>query len=389
MKGAAARAAVQPAAGWRTRSAEATWEWLQPLLPRVGITRIANITGLDRIGLPVWMAVRPLSRALSTSQGKGTTDIAAKVGATMESIECWHAEQYQPALVYESLLRLEDRRTIDLSAFSLVAGAAIRAEAPMLWAPGVSLTSGEAVLVPWECVSLNTVAGGMLRKTFAMSSTGLAGGNTREEAVLHALLEIIERHAIGLWRKLDKAAIKARQVDPATLADASLQAMLEKVAAHALAGVWDITAVPGVPAAACLLVDPAVEGYFQPIGACIGYAADLDFAAAARRALLEAVQARCTMIAGSRDDLGFGEFADCRDPRFVDDVRAEIAFPPAARIIDEAPDVPAGIAGRLAYVQDCLHGVGVREIVEFDLGHPEIGVPVVKLVAPGLELPLV
>lgn len=380
---------LQPTAGWRARSVQATWEWLQPLLPRVGITRVANITGLDKIGIPIWMAVRPLSRALSTSQGKGVNNVAAKVGAVMESIECWHAEQYHPSLVYESLLRLGGRHTIDLSSFTIVAGSAIRRDAPMLWAEGISLISGERVLVPWECVSLNTVAGGMLRKTFAMSSTGLAGGNTRDEAVLHALLEIVERHSISVWRGLDKAETKATQVDPAIIADELLQKLLARVAAHALVGLWEITAVPGVPAAACLLVDPATEGFFQPIGTCIGYAADLEFASAARRALLEAVQARCTMIAGSRDDLGFGEFSDCRDPRFVDNVRAEISFPPPTRIVDESPIAPRSVAERLAHVQRCLGSAGVSEVVEFDLSRSEIGVPVVKLVVPGLDSPLV
>jgi ribosomal protein S12 methylthiotransferase accessory factor YcaO len=37
----------------------------------MGITRLGNITGLDRIGIPVAIAVRPNSRSVSVSQGKG------------------------------------------------------------------------------------------------------------------------------------------------------------------------------------------------------------------------------------------------------------------------------------------------------------------------------
>lgn len=48
-----------------------TYDHLRALMPRCGITRIANITGLDRVGVPVYTAIRPNSRALSTSQGKG------------------------------------------------------------------------------------------------------------------------------------------------------------------------------------------------------------------------------------------------------------------------------------------------------------------------------
>ncbi len=43
------------------------------LMPVMGITRIANVTGLDCIGIPVVMVCRPNSRSLSVSQGKGWT----------------------------------------------------------------------------------------------------------------------------------------------------------------------------------------------------------------------------------------------------------------------------------------------------------------------------
>ena len=43
----------------------------RPLAPQMGITRLGNVTGLDRIGIPVVVAVRPNSRSVSVSQGKG------------------------------------------------------------------------------------------------------------------------------------------------------------------------------------------------------------------------------------------------------------------------------------------------------------------------------
>src|SRR4051794_8815571 len=59
-----------------------------------GVTRLADITGLDRIGVPVFHAVRPLSRALAVSQGKGFTSVAAQIGALMESVESAYAERF-------------------------------------------------------------------------------------------------------------------------------------------------------------------------------------------------------------------------------------------------------------------------------------------------------
>ncbi len=40
-------------------------------LPVMGITRVANVTGLDTVGIPVVMVCRPNSRSISVSQGKG------------------------------------------------------------------------------------------------------------------------------------------------------------------------------------------------------------------------------------------------------------------------------------------------------------------------------
>ncbi len=71
---------------------EETLARLAPHLERMGITRVANVTGLDRVGVPVVTVVRPNARSLAVSQGKGLTLAAAKVSAIMEAVELHHAE---------------------------------------------------------------------------------------------------------------------------------------------------------------------------------------------------------------------------------------------------------------------------------------------------------
>lgn len=56
-------------------------------MPAFGITRIANVTGLDTIGIPVVMVCRPNSRSISVSQGKGPDLDAARASGLMESVE--------------------------------------------------------------------------------------------------------------------------------------------------------------------------------------------------------------------------------------------------------------------------------------------------------------
>ena len=54
----------------------------------LGVTRIADITGLDRVGIPVYSAIVPDSADnLSVYNGKGLRPVDAKAGALMEAIE--------------------------------------------------------------------------------------------------------------------------------------------------------------------------------------------------------------------------------------------------------------------------------------------------------------
>ena len=82
---------------------EDTLARLRPLLRETGITRIANVTGLDRTGIPVVMVCRPASRSVTVSQGKGLTVAGAKVSGVMEALEAWHAERIVKPLKLASL----------------------------------------------------------------------------------------------------------------------------------------------------------------------------------------------------------------------------------------------------------------------------------------------
>src|SRR5204862_1033387 len=85
-----------PGYSFGTRRAVSPIETLRRIRPRLraaGITRLADVTGLDWIGVPVYQAIRPNSRTLSASQGKGLTPAQAKVSALMESLELFHAEE--------------------------------------------------------------------------------------------------------------------------------------------------------------------------------------------------------------------------------------------------------------------------------------------------------
>ena len=79
----------------RVVSPAETVDRIRPLMPRMGITRTADVTGLDRIGVPVVMVTRPNAKSLAVSQGKGLDLMAATASGLMESVELFHAEHIE------------------------------------------------------------------------------------------------------------------------------------------------------------------------------------------------------------------------------------------------------------------------------------------------------
>src|SRR5271169_3667754 len=86
---------------------------IRPLARRAGVTRLADITGLDRVGIPTFSAVVPKSRdLLSVYNGKGTTPADAACGALMEAIERHSAIEFHPAVIHGSIRSLKNRHAL-------------------------------------------------------------------------------------------------------------------------------------------------------------------------------------------------------------------------------------------------------------------------------------
>ncbi|MEO1103156.1 MAG: YcaO-like family protein, partial [Pseudomonadota bacterium] len=96
----------------RAVTPDETWQRISPLLPVFGISRVAGITGLDRIGIPVFTAVRPNGRSLSVFQGKGLTRQAARVSAVMEAFETWCAETIELPVHFASFDEMQFRHPV-------------------------------------------------------------------------------------------------------------------------------------------------------------------------------------------------------------------------------------------------------------------------------------
>ncbi|MGW6490329.1 YcaO-like family protein [Streptomyces sp. NPDC055056] len=282
----------------RTRHPGQTWEAIRPLLKSYGITRVADVTGLDDLGIPVTMAVRPLARTLSVAQGKGATLAAARVSGAMEAIEAWHGERAVPTA---DVRAPADGLGLDLpypvTELERHPGSLFTSRTVLDWITARSALDGEPVLVPAACVQLGREAHDRWRLHLPSTSTnGLASGNTRAEAVVHALAELIERDTIS---SLVDGGGRGQLLDPDSIEDAQCAALIERVrTAGAWLELWHLPNRFGVPVMSCYLWRED-----QPALLVSGSGAHLDPHVALSRAITEAAQSRLTQITGSREDI--------------------------------------------------------------------------------------
>ncbi len=359
----------------------------RPLMPDMGITRIANLTGLDSIGIPVVMVCRPNAHSISVSQGKGVTLDAAKASGLMESIETWHAEHIELPLKLASFADLSQRHAmIDIDRLPKMRDSLYHDALPILWIEGANLIDDSSRWLPYEIVhTFYAWPAPSGSGCFAQSSNGLASGNHYLEAVSHAICECIERDASCLWHYKDNKDRDATRLDLDSIDDALCRELIAKLhTANLAVTVWNSTSDIGVPSFDCVLLDRSNALSHPGIGSGCHPCKSIALA----RALTEAAQVRTTYISGARDDLSHREYEVPeleRKNRLLgrlagsDDGSADFGEIPNRQFETFEEDVEWLLA-RLA-------DSGIEEVVCVDLSKPEFDIPVVRVVIPGLEGP--
>lgn len=373
----------------RLVSPEETLARVRGLLPVMGITRVANVTGLDTIGIPVVMVIRPNARSLSVSQGKGGELSSARASGLMEAIELYHAEHITRPLKLASFAELcFTHRMVDVTALPALSVSQFHGHLRTLWIEGQSLFDGASTWVPYEMVHMDyTLPLPSGSGSFLMSSSGLASGNHPLEAVNHALCELIERDATTLFRLSEAPVRRQRRVDLSTVDDPGCRALLEQYArARVEVGVWETTSDVGVAAFSCTIVDADPEPQ-RPIGPMGGMGCHPCRAVALSRALTEAAQSRLTLITGARDDVRhMGPQGTAEELAAALRMRDALVAEPATRRFQDAPDHQAAtLREDHSFLLGRLRAVGLEEAVGVDLTHPHFGLPVVRVLVPGLE----
>ena len=356
-----------------------------PLLARSGVTRLARITGLDAIGIPVWNAMRPNARSLVVHQGKGITDLDAKVSAAMEALERAVAEEPPLPTRRASIraLRADGLRVEPLPDLLAAGSEEIAADTVMDWVAARDLVHGTPVWVPRAAVTLDRTR----PSRYWQSSDGLASGNTAAEAIFHGLLERIERDAKCLWQLAGPAQRARTCVDVRSYADDPVVGELLDRIEHAgfRIQLFDVTSDVGVPVFMALLAPAGLRGraFAKYIDLTHGSGAHPHPVRALIRALTEAVQSRLTLISGTRDDVG-----------------PEIYVRPLPAALREQLDLPARrnhrnyavapegtLAEMTAALIEMLDRKGLGPLLAVRLNPDEERMAVVKILAPRLENP--
>lgn len=354
----------------------------------MGITRVANITGLDKIGIPVAIACRPNSRGLAVSQGKGLDLAAAKASALMESIESYHAERVTLSLKLGSYDGLrEELRLIDVTQLPRITNSFFQPSLQLLWIEGYDLLQQEPVWVPYETVETNyTLPFPTGSGCFQATSNGLASGNHLLEAISHGICEVVERDAMSLWQARGYGWRCSRRIDLDTVQDFACREVLDKYNRAGVAvAVWETTTEVGIPSFLCMIAESA-EDPLHLLYTTSGKGSHPARSVALLRALTEAAQSRLTFIAGSRDDLTRDSYEQSRNPDSARLLRRQMDIEGPMKDFQRGPSWEGETFHEdVVWELDCLRSSGITRVAVVDLTKPEFQIPVVRVVIPGLE----
>jgi ribosomal protein S12 methylthiotransferase accessory factor len=405
--------AADPGGGHRALSAAAMLAGFQHLIsPVTGITKSVE----PAAGAPDFLncyvsgpnlAVRARSLAglragiRSQSSGKGVTPLEAQVGALCEAAERYSAVRHGDELTirasYRSLggeavhpdacqlfheRQLRDRRRWNAthSAFQFVCEP-FDEEALHEWTPVWSLTERRHRLLPTELLFFTL--GRDRSRQLAANSNGNAAGSSLEDAIAQGFLELVERDAVALWwyNRTRQPALDLASFDEPWIRQ--LCSQYERFGRT----VWalDLTSDLGIPVVAALSRQAGAPG-----GRIVfGFGAHFDPRVALRRALTEMGQlfgaAMCRETTGNgrvvdADLEGWWSLCARQNPEYVcpdQDTPAITAddydYRPTADLLDDVEAIVSLTRSR-----------GL-DLLVLDQTRPDLGIPVVKVIVPGLR----
>lgn len=394
-------------AGDRALSSAEVWERYRHLTEP--ITGIVDEIRYDQVGSSPFLhrfvsgSNLALGRSLPSlraslrmpSGGKGTTELDARVSALAEAVERYCGSRFGDEPTLRATFRdLADRavhpddcqlfherqyrdraRWNSMNPPTLHVPEPFDEEAPVDWTPMWSLTRQQHRFVPTALLYYGA------RGAFgAAHSNGSAAGTSLEDAIVHGLLELVERDAVAIWWY---NRIRRPEVDLSSLDDPWLSELLDAYrTAHRAIWVLDLTADLGIPVVAAV----SQRENTPDKDVLLGFGAHFDLRVAVRRAVTELAQLLPPVDAGDGaaqpDPLlhsWWDWMAQSPQPYLYPDPgqppRTADAYPYHHR--DDLREDIEDLCRRVV-----RHGL---DVLVLDQTRPDVGMPVVKVMVPGLR----
>lgn len=357
---------------------EKTLETIKPLMPEIGVVEVEDITHLDRLGIPVYSAARPGAKPGATRMhaGKGTMPVHAEVSAMMEAVERYSAEYRGEHMIHDTFEGMGLAKAVDPA--DLILPRPLENGERLHWTPSWDILNDEEIYIPSNAVFHPYDPVGMAHQLFRSDTNGLASGNVIEEAILHAIFEVIERDALSdaeNARSLGKKIIIDR--------DGPAKELLEIFESNGVKiHLWLIDGKTGVPTVAAGGDDTVTE---DPSLLVMGSGTHLNPEIAVLRALTEVAQSRGSSLKGGREDpkrrmliekAGYDRLKRINRMWFKEDAETI----KLSEIPDKSTDyIDEDLKVTLEELKDHTERVCVCDL-------SKTPVPVVRVVIPGLEV---
>ncbi|MZD07810.1 TOMM precursor leader peptide-binding protein [Streptomyces sp. SID5785] len=322
----------------------------------------------------------------SRSGGKGASAVEARASALCEAVERYSASRQGdeltvrdthaglgPRAVHPNAYQLfHARQYAERDRWNTVHGPFHQVARPFDtgavtdWTPVWSLTAGVHRLLPTSTLYFDNTPGGAADGLWA-DSNGNAAGSSLEDAVVQGFLEVVERDAVALWW-YNRLRLPAVDLDAF---DAPWLARLRDSFARAGRTVEaiDLTGDLGVPV---MVAVSRPAGDAEPDLVC-GFGAHFDPRLALRRAVTEAAQ----LVPAPQPMPGGSVLAQ---PQLLADPGQSARGPGAWAQRPRTEDLLDDVEHVCALAE--RHGL---EVLVLDQTRPDVGIPVVKVVVPGLR----
>ncbi|MFH1539723.1 MAG: YcaO-like family protein [bacterium] len=388
----------------RTIPPEDTIERAIPLMKTLNVKNMEDIRRVDTDDIPVFVIKRKCdgSRDLYY-KGKGYTENDSLASALMESVERYSSERFDGRVIYCGYKEIVQKGpAVNPDDLYARVTPSYRKELNVDWVQGFDLIRQCPTFAPLNLVMWPYVA---RPEHFSVGSVGLASGNTMEEAISHALCEVIEHDAnviSGLFNPWNLSLSVGHEDSSDMTEDSLAERVKEDRTPHLLFPLIDIKTFPeraadvagklldagllvfarntttdiGVPSVYCAVVKQCPDGTNLLYD---GMGTHPDAEIALLRALCEAAQSHSAIIWLQERNLWESYYSSSIAPC------ERYGYGSTCRFSDIATYKHDTVDADIRFILRRLKAAGLNQVVAFDLTRTEIGLPVVRVIIPKTE----